>query len=165
MGQIYRIWNGVVPTTAKFVPVTTGTGLKTMLQLATPATQSIKVKAWGISFDGSAAATPGSVELLSCTGAATVTALAATDATCINNPLDSGSRLTYGTSATGFTASAEGTPANVDLLDVQHIAPINQYIYQFPLGDEPFIAVSRFVRVRVQFAAAINAICWVEWEE
>lgn len=163
--KLFQVWNGVSPTTAAQVKVTTGTAIKTLLQIATPATQGLYIVEWGISFDGFAAAAPISVELLSCTGAATVTTLAAGDVTKLTAPLAHDTLVTFGTSATGFTASAEGTPAAVDMLDAQLISPMGQYVKQWPLGREPDIAVSRFVRVRVTAAAAVNAICYVIYGE
>src|SRR5436309_355656 len=113
----YKIYNGVMPTTAKFVAVTTGTAIKTLLQLK-PFNQC-KIKAWGISFDGSAAATPIAVELLE-TGTVfgTVTTLA--DADCMkldgaDQAVASIAGLTMGTSATGYTCSSEGSITTVRL--------------------------------------------------
>jgi hypothetical protein len=76
----YRIYNGAAPTTAKFVAVTTGTAIKTLLQLK-PFNQC-KIVAWGISFDGFAAATPIPVELLE-TGTVFGTVTASVDADCV----------------------------------------------------------------------------------
>ena len=47
--------NGPMQTTAKFAAVTTGTNIKTMLQIKPSATLPAKVVDWWISFDGSAA--------------------------------------------------------------------------------------------------------------
>lgn len=163
--KIFQAWNGPAPTTAAQAPVTTGTAIKTMMQLATPTTQALYVVEWGISFDGSAAATPIRCELFSCTGAATVTAYVAADITQVTAPLSSVSGLTLGTTAGGYTASAEGTPANVDMYDAQFVAPTGQYVKQWPLGREPECAVSRFVRVRVTAGAAVNCYCYVVWGE
>lgn len=163
--KLYQAYNGAGPTTAAQVPVTTGTAIKTLLQLATPSTESLYIVEWGISFDGSAAATPIRCELLTCTGAATVTAFGAGDITQLTDPLGPASLVTLGTSASGFTASAEGTPATVDVIDAQFVAPTGQYIKQFPLGREPTCAISRFVRIRVTAAAAVNAYAYVIWGE
>jgi hypothetical protein len=52
--------------------------------------------------------------------------------------------MTLGTSATGFTATAEGTPgATSRLLAFRQVAPNGGYEYEFPLGREPRVAVSR----------------------
>ena len=70
-------------------------------------------------------------------------------------------RWAVGTTSTGYTASGEGTVGAVRQGDVQHIAPVNQYVYQFPLGVEFVINPGEFMRIRVKFGTAINAICYV----
>jgi hypothetical protein len=70
----YLIQNSAAGTTAAPVKVTTGTAIKTMLQVKPSATLGMHVVEWGISFDGSTAATPGNVELMESDVAATVTA-------------------------------------------------------------------------------------------
>lgn len=162
----YRIYNGAMPTTAKFVAVTTGTNIKTMLQLK-PFNQA-KIVAWGISFDGSAAATPIAVELLE-TGTVFGTVTASVDADCVkmggtDQAVASVAGLTMGTSATGYTCTSEGTITTTRLFDAQLVAPTNQYIYQFPLGQEPVLVIGNACRIRVHAGAAVNAICWIEVE-
>lgn len=162
----YRIYNGAMPTTAKFVAVTTGTAIKTLLQLK-PFNQC-KIVAWGISFDGSAAATPIPVELLE-TGTVFATVTASVDADChklqgTDQAVASVAGLTMGTAATGYTASAEGTITVTRLFDAQLVAPTNQYIYQFPLGQEPVLVIGNACRIRVHAGAAVNAIAWIELE-
>lgn len=164
--SLYKIFNGPAPTTASQAAVTTGTTIKTLLQVKPGATAVLKVVEWGISFDGSAAATPGIVELCVTDVAATVTAHVASGIHKYSSPsLAAGDPTTdwlaVGTTSTGYTASAEGTITAVRQLDVQHIAPTNQYVLQFPLGREPTINPSEFMRIRVKFAAAVNAICYV----
>src|SRR5262245_49735309 len=167
---IYQIFNGPAPTSASFVAVTTGTNLKTLLQVKPGATTPLKIKEWGISFDGAAAATPGIVELGVFDVAATVTAHVAAgihkfDAMALGLAGDpTTDYFSVGTTATGYTASGEGTVTASRLFDVQHISPTNQYVKQFPLGCEPYVSVSEFLRIRVKFAAAINAICYVNVE-
>jgi hypothetical protein len=161
---IYKAFNGPMPTTASQVAVTTSTAIKTLLQIATPASRQIQLIEWGISFDGSAAATPGIVELIQTDVAATVTAHVAAGVQP-QDPNAQASAMTLGTSATGYTASAEGTITATRLLDGQQIAPTNQYVYQWMPDARPIIPVSKFLRVRVKFGAAINAICWCTWSE
>jgi hypothetical protein len=163
--KLFRAKNGPMQTTAAFAPVTTGTSIKTLLQLATPANVSIAVVEWGISFDGSAAATPGKVELIETDVAATVTAFVAADLTKYGDASADASLLTLGTSASGYTATVEGSVAAVRDGDTQLIAPTNQYVKQFPLGQEFVIRASKFLRIRVTFGAAINAHCYVVWGE
>ncbi len=153
-----------MPTTASFAAVTTGTAIKTLLQLK-PFNVG-KIVAWGISFDGSAAATPIECELLE-TGTvfATVTASVDNDVFKLDGADQAAASvagLTLGTAATGYTSSAEGTITATKLFDAQFVAPTNQYIYQFPLGYEPKLLIGNAYRVRVKAGAAVNAICWIE---
>lgn len=166
MGTLYVAFNGPAPTTASFAAVTTGTSIKTMLQIATPSTRDIKVVEWGISFDGSAAATPIECELLT-TGsvAATVTAHVAAGVAPFDNSSAPASLMTLGTTATGYTSSGEGTITATRLGDVQLVPPTGQYIKQFPLGREFYVPVSTYLRVRVKAGAAVNCVCYVVWEE
>lgn len=166
----FLIANGVMQTTAAFVPVTTGTVIKTLLQVKPSATIRAKILEWGISFDGFSAALPGRVELIETDVAATVTALAAADITKLDDAALMGGDPTtnliqVGTSATGFTASAEGTITAVRNLDApQFISPTGQFIKQFPLGAEPVIQINKFGRIRVTFGTAVNAYCYMKIE-
>ena len=163
MADQYWAGNGAEPTTASRVAVATGTAIKTLLQIATPSNKEIIPVAWGISFDASAAAVPGIIELIE-------TDVAASGGTSLTpskygNPNSPVSLCTGGTALTCFSPSSEGSITAVRTADVQHIAPTNQYVYQWPLGREFRVGVSKFLRVRVKFAATVNAICWVQWEE
>jgi hypothetical protein len=165
MTTLYLIENGVMQTTAARVAVTTGNVIKTMLQVKPFC--PIKVVEWGISFDGIAAATPGKVELIETDVTATVTTLADADVTKLGphvadavNPSVAG--ITFGTAATGFTATVEGSTTAVrQLAPTQFIAPTSQYSFQFPLGREPIIQTAKFARIRVTFAAAVNCYCYM----
>jgi hypothetical protein len=164
--MLYKIFNGPAPSTASQVAVTTGTAIKTLLQVKPGATQCIRIKEWGISFDGSAAATPGIVELCVTDVAATVTAHIASgihkfDSASLGGGDPTTSMFTVGTTSTGYTASGEGSVGAVRQGDVQLIAPTNQNIFQFPLGAEFVVNAAEFMRIRVKFGAAVNAICYV----
>lgn len=164
---LYLIGNGPMQTTAAFAVVTTGTAVKTMLQVKPSATHAAKIVEWGISFDGSAAATPGKVELIETNVAATVTASALADITQYNaDALIGGNQTTnliqVGTTSTGYTATSEGSITSVRNLDgPQLISPTTQFVKQFPLGREPVIQVDKFARIRVTFGAAVNAYCYM----
>ncbi len=161
---IYLIPNGPAPTTAAQVPVTTGTAIKTLLQVKGVTGMQFKIIEWGISFDGSAAATPIKCELLE-TGTvfATVTAAVAADLAKWDNPNNPTSTVFFsvGTAATGYTASAEGTITASRMFDVQLVAPTNQYVKQFPLGREPMVNADSAMRIRVTAPAAANAYCYI----
>ncbi|MGH7743297.1 MAG: hypothetical protein ACREQ5_00545 [Candidatus Dormibacteria bacterium] len=165
MPDLYFAANGAMPTTAALVPFTTGTAIKTLLQIATPSTRPLTVVEWGISFDGSAAATPIRCELIQTDVAATVTAHVTAGVQPYNDPNSPASLVTLGTAATGYTASAEGTITTTRTGDIQLVAPTNQYVKMFPEGREFQIPISKFLRVRVTATAAVNAYTYVIWGE
>lgn len=161
--------NGPMPTTAAQAVVTTGTAIKTLLQLKMNANakHTAKVVEWGISFDGSSAATPIKCELLT-TGAigATITEYVAADIINLdpNAPAvtdDNPFAFTAAGDESGYTATAEGSITTTRMFDVQLIAPTNQYIKQWPLGREPQFAPSEFLRIRVTAGTAVNAYCYL----
>src|ERR1035437_3386789 len=166
---LFLIPNYAAALTAGTAPsaVTTGTSCKTMLQFEPSATIVARIIEWGVSFDGSAAATPGTVELVEHDNPATVTAHVAAGITKQDGDAIAGGDPTtnliqVGTTNTGYTSSGEGSnPTVARTFDVQKIAPTNQYVKQFPLGREPLCQVSKFVKVRVTFAAAINCFCYM----
>jgi hypothetical protein len=162
-------WNGALPTTAAFAKVTTGTAIKTLLQVGCPTTRSLHVVEWGISFDGSAAGTPITCELIE-TGAIGATVTAHTTSTIAQFDSNDGilSQMTFSTTTTGYTATAEGSIVATRLFDCQLVAPTSGYKWQFPIDERPKVgstAAVRIVRVRVTAAAAVNAVCYILWDE
>lgn len=164
----YKAWNAPMPTTAAVAKVTTGTAIKTMLQLSTPATRQLQLISWGFTLDA-APGTIGQVELIQTDVAATVTAHVAAGV----QPLDPNapaSLLTLGTGNTGYTATVEGTTTAARVFDV-NLIPVAagstdvNYSYQFMPDERPIVAVSKFLRVRATFGAAVNMNCWVVWDE
>lgn len=168
----YRVWNGPAPTTAAFASVTTGTTIKTMLQLAAPATRQLTVIGWGFQFDDP----PGAdavVELLETDVAATVTAHVAAGLVKLLPGIPA-SLLTLGTSATGYTASAEGSITTTRVFDVKRLsstsaeaAPIMQYDRRFETdGIPPVVDISKFLRVRVTTpTTGADMSCYIDVEE
>lgn len=170
---LYVVYNGPAPTTASQAAVTTGTNIKTLLQLKLGGStnQVGRVVEWGISFDGSAAATPIICELLTTgTVGATITEFVAADIINLADPNagavtdDFPLAFTAAGDESGYTASAEGTITATRVLDAQLVAPTNQYVKQFPLGREPTWKASDFLRVRVKAGAAVNAICYIVFD-
>lgn len=169
--MLYLFASGPAPTTAPFAyQGLAATTTKTLLQVAPASNTLIRVVEWGVSFNGSAAATPGQVELLATgTVAATVTAHASGDvgfydADALLGPANvfaSPQNFTSGTAGCGYGASAEGAIVQVTEFDVQNVAPTNQYVKQFPLGREPTIQPGHFLRVRATFAAAVSGYAYV----
>lgn len=162
----YIAYNGPMATTAAPAKVATGAVIKTLLQIQAPAAgPQIRPIAWGISFDGSAAATPGVCELVETNVAATVTAYVAADVQKYANSQAQASLLTLGTAASGYTATVEGATTTTRMADLQLVAPTNQYLQQFPLDREFAVTPGNFLRVRVTFGTTVNALCYVIWQE
>lgn len=160
---MYIIYNGPSPTTAAQAPVTTGTAIKTLLQVK-PLVR-VRIVEWGISFSGSTAAAGIEAELLE-TGTvfATVTAHVAAGIQKFDDPtaVDPTTALfAVGTTATGYTSTGEGTITATRVFDAQLIQPTNQYVHPFPLGREPRVEAASSARIRVTAAAAVNAICYM----
>lgn len=168
---VYKSWNAAMPTTAAQAAVTTGTAIKTMLQLATPATKDITIIAWGFSIDDP----PGAdaiFELIQTDVAATVTAHSASGV----QPQNAGSPaslLTLGTAATGFTGTAEGSITATRTFDAVSMSSVSAeaaagmvYNYQFMPDERPVIPVSKFLRVRATTpTTAVDMRCWIVWDE
>lgn len=167
MAALYLIPNGPSPTTAAQVVVTTGTAIKTLLQVQSSATMGLKIVEWGISFDGAAHAAGIKCELIETDVAATVTAHVTAGIVRLNADAVQGgdpvtNRILVGTEATGYTASAEDTTTASRVFDVQLVSPAGSYLKQFPLGREPYMKPGSFwTRVRVTAAAAVNAYCYI----
>lgn len=163
--SLYKIWNGPFPTTAALAAVTTGTAIKTMLQVKGVTALPMKVKAWGVSMDGAAGAAGVQWELLE-TGTVfgTVTASVAADILGWDGAGLATTSTTYfsvGTAATGYTCTAEGTITATRVFDSQFVQPTGQYVWEFSLGNEPIISAVSALRVRCKAAAAVNALCWL----
>jgi hypothetical protein len=167
---LYHIPNGPMQTTAQFAAVTTGTSIKTMLQVKPSATILAKIVEWGFSWDGHTSNTGLQVELIETDVAATVVASVLADITKYDgNALAGGNQTTnliqVGTTATGYTSSGEGSITavrNLDLPMYVYGVQAGAYTKQFPLGREPVIQVGAFGRIRVLAAGnAVNFKCYM----
>lgn len=171
----YIVYNSAMATTAAPVKQPTGNTIRTMMQLRPATGVILRPVAWGCSFDGSAAAQPGIVELIE-TGAiaATVTtAFAAADVQPYGNanaPANTagatGVPLNLSTTTSGFASAAgtEGTIVASRMADVQLVAPTNQYWQQWPLSREFEVTPQNYLRVRATFGTTVNMICFVIFE-
>lgn len=167
----YVTWNSPMVTTASPATVTTGTTIKTMLQLATPSTRIIKLLGWGYSCDDP----PGAdavFDLIQSDTAATVTAHVAAGV----QPLHPGipaSLLTLGVSATGYTSSSETAPVTTKTFDAVSVssvsaeaAPSMRYERWWDWDAAPVVAVSSFVRMRATTpTTAVDLRTWISWCE
>jgi hypothetical protein len=165
----YLSWNGPAPTTAAQAAVTTGTAIKTMLQIATPSTREIQIIGWGYSIDEPPGA-DGVIELLQTDVAATVTAHVAAGVIPLD-AVDSASAVTLGTAATGYTSSGEGSITATRVFDAVSLSlttaesPLT-YVNWFPRDARPVVGVSKFLRVRATTpTTAVDLRSWVLWAE
>jgi len=165
--MLYQLFNGPKNTTAAFVPVNVST-LKTILQIKPLV--PCKIIEWGFSGNAYAAAAPGTVELIETDVAATVTAFVAADITAVdgealwfNSGDPTSSYISVGTSASGYTASAEGSITTVrNLCGPQQIAPTTQFLYQIPLDQEPILTANKFTRIRAAFGSTVGLTGYVK---
>jgi hypothetical protein len=164
----YKAFNGPMPTTAAQQSVTTGTAIKTMLQVAPGASKAIQIISWGYSVDDP----PGAdavVELLQTDVAATVTAHNSSGVIVTDTLSATG--VTLSTAGTGYTASAEGTTTAARVFDVVSLSSTTgesrlDYEYQFMPDERPIVPTSKFLRVRATTpTTAVDMRCWVSWLE
>jgi hypothetical protein len=163
----YIVINGPNPTTAAPTKIATGSAtLKTLLQIKSPTTPIIRPVAWGISFDAAAGAAGGTVELIETDVAATVTAYVAADIQKYGDANAPTSSIVIGsTTASGYTASVEGTITVTRYADLQIVQPTAQYNQTWALDREFEMIPGRFLRVRTTFPATVNALCYVVYQE
>ena len=151
---------------ANFTPTTTGTALKTMLQIKP--TTNISIIEWGYSF-----ATVPSV-VIEC-GLITTGTVAATMATAhvasgvmpyddAGAPASSVSLATTATAYAGAGTNTEGTTTSIRVLDFQE-QWAQSYSKQLPLDREPGVIANDILRVRMNTTVAHSALCYVIWEE
>jgi hypothetical protein len=168
----YLTWNAPAPTTAALASTSTGTAIKTMLQLATPSTRQVQLISWGFALDDP----PGAdavIELIQTDVAATGGTAHVASGLISLDPNLPPSLLTLGTGATGYAFTTEGVITATRALDVKSIsstsaeaAPILNYSYQWMPDERPIIAVSKFLRVRATTpTTAVDMRCWVCWDE
>lgn len=165
----YKVWNDAMATTAALRKVATGTAVRTMLQLATPATRMIQILAWGFTLD---VAQAGRVELIDGDVAATVlTAHVASGIQAVDGNTPAGVQpLTLGTAATGYMVSGGSAPTENTITASRTLAQkevtatagfLLDYEYQFMPWEIPTVTISRFVRVRATFGTTTNMQCWI----
>ena len=167
---LYKIYNFAMPTTAAPTLVTTGTVIKTMLQVKPSATIVSRIVEWGYWLDSSAVSVSAKIELIEVDVAATVTAHVAAglvkfDALALLGGDPTTNLIQVGTTATGYTASAEGTVTASRLIDIALANTgttfvVGQWV-QVPLGREGILQVNQFGRIRVTFGTAVNMACYM----
>lgn len=166
--HVYTAYNSAMATTAAQASVSTGTAIKTMLQIATPSNRKLQIIAWGFSFDDPPGA-DGVLELLETDVAATVTAHVAAGVQP-EDANDPASLVTLGTSATGYTATVEGTITATRLFDVVSLSSTSGESVlsggrEWLPNRGPIIPVSKFLRVRATTPSTASDLrCWIKWQ-
>jgi hypothetical protein len=159
---LFWVQNAAFPTTAAPVKMATSAAIRTLLQVATSSTQDLEVVEWGISFDGSAAATPVECELV-VTGAVGMTSPTSVTPQKYSGDAQIASGCTAAFNNVGTTT--EGTVSTTTYGDLQLVPPTGGYLKQWPLGREFYVPISSFLRVRVTAPATVNAYAYVIWQE
>lgn len=163
--------SAVMPTTAANATLATGTVIRTMLQISTPSTRSIRVVAFGVEFANALTAAC-TVELVD-TGTVPATALTAAVAAGVQpyglDAQSGTSAMTLGTGSTGYWVTGttnEGTITSTRTGKYK-IMPVGStsYEWEWSLGREFAVPPSHFLRVRLTTATTVNAFTWVAWDE
>lgn len=159
-------WNATTsdltsPMSGVATSATSGT-VKTLLQIK-PGASKIRVVEWGYIF-AAAPSAPVQMELIE-TGTIFATVTAGTILN-YNDTTGPSSLATTGTSATGFTATAEGSITATRLL-AQNLDSALYFKQQFPLGREPEVNTGYSLRIRATptTSSATTVLCYVVWEE
>ena len=164
---LFYAGNFAMNTTAAPTAVTTGTSIKTMLQIHAASTRPIKVVKWGISTTTTPTAAITCELIHTGTVAATVTQHSASGVQPYDRTTGTpASSVQLGTSNTGFTSSAEGTTTATRIGDLQIIpAGVSLLTWEWSLGREFEVPPSGILRVRVTTGTAVNMLCYVLWDE
>lgn len=144
----------VTNTTAETICL--GTSAHTLIRLIPPSSHIIKIKEWGIFFDGiSVTAEPVLITIATCTTAVTGNYTA-------NVPLKrSGPPIVSQCLAQTMNTSSE--PAIVGLLAVREVHPQSGYQEKFSFGDE--IVCTGPIFLQVTAPTSVNAIAEMCYEE
>lgn len=168
---LYWAASAAMPTTAAVATVTPLlTTVNTVLQVATPSTNTLKVVAFGIEFANALTAAC-TVELID-SGAVAATAMNAHVAAGVQpytaDAIAGTSIMTLGTGATGWwkTGQAEGTITSVRTAKTK-VLPIGatSYEWEWSLGREFCVPVSHFLRIRTTTSVNVGMLAWALWDE
>lgn len=165
---IYVAYNSIFSATTDVSAGTSyASGAKVAIQLDVPANMRLRFLEWGVSFDGSAAATPAICELVQ-TNTASTCSTAHTSSTIMAIGADGAgtTRLNFGAATdTGYGNGTITSTTTELVFDKQYVAPTNQYLKMWPLGNEPMCDASKFVQLRIKTAATVNALAYVVFKE
>lgn len=152
-------------TTGVMAGTSYATGAKVAIQLAPPSSISLRIIEWGVSFNGSAAGTPGVCTLAQASAASTGLTTHSTATIMPVGDSAKGSSLTMGAAASGFGAVAIVTNTTERQFAGCFIGQTSQYEKQFPLGRDYVVSPSKFLQLRINTAATLTAIAYIVFEE
>lgn len=166
----YVAYNSALSTTTGIATGTSyATGAKVALQLGIPSGGQIELVEWGFSADGSSAQTPALVELASTATASTCSsAHSTTTVKPVNDPNAAASRLSMGTTTTGYGNGAITSNTTLRMADRQYIPVTGQYVKFWPLGLYPKFGATgaaEYLQIRINTTATVNIICYAVWNE
>lgn len=161
---LYFAYNGPMVTAAAYVPVTTGTAIKTMLQIKA-GVLPLKIWKWGLDFDGTGTA-PIKCELVHTgTVGATITQHVAAGIQPYGPEQHASTVDISSTTASGYTASAEGTITTTRYGSLNSVLPGNGDRNEWSLSREFWVPAGGVVRIRATATVAANMACYMLWEE
>lgn len=152
-------------TTGVMAGTSYATGAKVAIQLAPPSTINLRVIEWGVSFNGSAAATPAVCTLAQASAASTTTTAHSTSTIMPVGDNAKTSSLTMGTTSSGFGNGAITTNTTERQFAAAFVGPTSQYEKQFPLGRDYVVSPSKFLQLRINTASTLTAIAYIVFEE
>lgn len=166
--------NNAMPTTAAQALQSTGTAIRTMLQVAPPSTRGLKVVAFGVEF-ATALTAACTVELID-TGTVAATGLTAHVQAGVQPYDDQAAPVAVsalvaglGTGTTGYTASTTCTEGSTTATRTAKykVVPIgaSEYEWEWSYGREFYVPAAHFLRVRMTTGTTVNALTWVLWDE
>ena len=137
-------------------PITTGTSVKTLMQIVAASNHKVLIDEISISFNGiSNTAEPIKVRVLRQTTAGTMSSL-----TLVKDPDDWDETMQ---TTAQHTATAEPTAGDVLMSD--HVHPQQGYLWQAPLGRQLAIGGGDRLGIEVTAAASVSAIIRFSGEE
>lgn len=128
---------------------------KTVIQLLAPANHRVKLKSWGVFFDGvSATAEPVQVRLVRQTSAGTMSALTPVQISPVAETVLTTAQM---------TATVE--PTSTDVIDVVEVHPQSGYEVIFSSGDEVIVGGAGRIGIECTAPAAVNVRAKMRFEE
>lgn len=166
MPGLFIAYNAAPDATTGVMSKTSYTaGAKVAIQLAPASGSYIRIVEWGISFDGTAAGTPAICTLAQASAASTMGTAHSTSTILPVGDLAKTSTLQMGTALSGYGAAAITTNTTERQFAAAQVGPMSQYEKQFPLGRDYVVLPGKFLQLRINTAATLNAIAYVVIEE